>query len=121
MRDYETLVVWERAHAWTVEVYEASAGFPRDERYGLTSQLRRAALSVPTNIAEGCGRPGPGDFARLVGYAGGSVTEADYLLRLATDLGYLRPTDAAALRAEAGHLRRMLAALYRALKQRARP
>jgi four helix bundle protein len=86
--------VWNKAHALTLVIYEVSETFPAGERYGLTSQIRRAAASIPTNIAEGCGRSSSADFGRFLQMAMGSASELEYLLMLARDLRMLasRPT-----------------------------
>jgi four helix bundle protein len=73
MRDFHGLVVWQKAHALTLNVYRVTKRFPDDERFGLTSQLRRSAASVPANLAEGCGRGGEQEFARFVQIATGSA------------------------------------------------
>jgi four helix bundle protein len=87
-RSFEDLIVWQKAHAFVLGVYRLSSDFPREETYGLTSQLRRAAVSVPGNIAEGFKRRSRSDKARLMNIAQGSLEEARYYLRLAADLGY---------------------------------
>lgn len=86
MQNYKNLRVWEDAHALVLEIYNATRSFPNDERYGLTSQIRRAAVSIPSNIAEGTGRGSDADFARFVQFAVGSISEVDYQLLLARDL-----------------------------------
>src|SRR5688572_13546280 len=90
MKNYKTLLVWQRAHELTLMIYEHTKYFPDDEKYGITSQLRRAASSVPTNIVEGCGRYSQGEFARFLQIACGSIYEVGYLNLLATDLKYYR-------------------------------
>ncbi len=109
MGDYRNLRVWERAHRLTLDVYEATHTFPKEERYRLTSQLRRSAASVPANIAEGCGRNGDAELARLLSIAKGSASELDYLLLLAHDLGYLKTPRYEYLTAEVHGISRMLA------------
>ncbi len=89
MRDFKKLAVWEKAHRLTLELYSAHRASRRDEMYGLTSQMRRAAYSIPTNIAEGCGRDGDVELARFLRIAMGSANELEYQLMLARDLGYL--------------------------------
>ena len=89
MKDFRQLKVWEKAHGLTLEIYKATLVFPADERFGLTSQMRRCSSSIGANIAEGCGRSSDGDFCRFLEIAMGSVTELDYHLLLARDLGYL--------------------------------
>jgi four helix bundle protein len=88
-QSFEDLIVWQKAHAFVLNVYRISREFPRQEVWGLTAQLRRAAVSVPANIAEGFKRRGKPDKARLMNVAEGSLEEARYYLRLAVDLGYL--------------------------------
>ena len=89
MKDYRQLKVWERSHRLTVTLYRVTARFPAEERYGLTSQIRRAAASIPANIAEGCGRDGDAELARFCRIASGSASELDYHLLLAKELGLL--------------------------------
>jgi four helix bundle protein len=89
MKDFRKLDVWAKAHALTLAIYRVTAGFPTEERYGLTSQLRRAALSIPTNITEGCGRNTDAEFNRFLEIAMGSASETEYLLLLSFDLKYI--------------------------------
>jgi four helix bundle protein len=98
-------------------VYGATQVLPKEELYGLTSQLRRASSSIPSNIAEGCGRNGDAELARFLGIALGSVNELDYHLLLARDLGYLQPTSYEHLAAETQGVKRMLAAFIDRLRQ----
>ena len=109
MGDYRNLKVWERAHRLTLEVYSATQSFPKDELFGLTSQLRRAAASVPANIAEGCGRNGDAELARFLTIAMGSANELDYHLLLAHDLGYLPSARYEDLATEAQGVAKVLA------------
>jgi four helix bundle protein len=85
---FEDLIVWQKAHRWVLAVYRYSAGFPKQEVYGLTSQIRRAAVSVPANIAEGFKKRGARDKARFLNVAQGSLEECRYYLILCRDLGY---------------------------------
>ena len=87
-RCFQDLVVWKKAHQFVLEVYRLSAAFPKAEMYGLTAQLRRAAISVPANIAEGFRKRGKADKVRLMNVAEGSLDECRYYLILAQDLGY---------------------------------
>ena len=87
MQDFKKLQVWQRSHDLTLRIYELTSRFPREEMYGLTNQIRRACASIPTNIAEGCGRGSPADFGRLLHIAMGSVNETEYLILLARDPG----------------------------------
>jgi four helix bundle protein len=115
MRNYRTLIVWERAHQFTLDVYRATKTFSADERYGLTSQLRRASSSICANIAEGCGRSSDSDFARFLHIAAGSASEADYHLLLARDLGYLPPRRYDELNSLLTEVRRMLTTFIKKL------
>jgi four helix bundle protein len=87
-KSYEELEVWQYGHAVTLQVYRWTRGFPKEERYGLSAQLRRAAVSVPANIAEGFGRRKPLDKARIYNIAEASAEELGYLVRLACELGF---------------------------------
>ena len=80
--------MWERSHELTLKIYELTSQFPREEIYGLTNQIRRACTSIPTNIAEGCGRESTADFARFLQIAMGSASETEYLILLAHNLKY---------------------------------
>jgi|SRR5579863_408834 len=90
-RSYRELLVWQKAKALAVQVYKATEQFPKAETYGLTSQLRRAAVSVASNIAEGQGRLTSGEFQHFLGQARGSLLELDTQLAIALDLSYLKP------------------------------
>ena len=111
-RTVEDLVVWQKAHVFVLNVYTLTAKFPREEVYGLTSQLRRAAVSVPANIAEGFKRRGRPDKARLMNVAEASLEEARYYLRLAHDLGYAPHNT---LRTDAEEVGRLLGSYARTL------
>jgi four helix bundle protein len=117
MQRYTDLKVRQRAHQLVLRVYSLSATFPTDERFGLTSQLRRASVSVGANIAEGSRRATSGDFARFLNIAQGSAGEADYLLLLAQDLRYAPEDKVAPLRAELDEIGAMLHALRRKVEQ----
>jgi four helix bundle protein len=87
-RTFQDLLVWQKAHEFVLAVYSYSATFPKSELYGLTSQLRRASISIPANIAEGFRRRGRADKVRMLNIAQGSLEESRYYLILAADLGY---------------------------------
>jgi four helix bundle protein len=93
MSNFKELKVWQKAHQLVLAVYRDSSAFPAEERFGLTAHLRKTALSIPSNIAEGCGRQTDRDLGRFLSIAAGSANELDYQLLLAHDLGYL-PIDA---------------------------
>jgi four helix bundle protein len=116
MKDFRKLKVWHKAHELVLSVYRATAGFPSEERYGLTSQLRRASVSIPANLAEGCGRHTDQDFARFVDYAMGSASEVEYHLLLARDLSLLDATTYAALHGRTTEVKRMLASFLASLR-----
>ena len=96
MRDFKDLVVWEKAHGLTLELYAVTRTFPKEELYGITSQIRRSAASIGANLAEGCGRRGDGEFGRFLLIAMGSASELTYHLLLARDLHLLKEADYAA-------------------------
>ena len=108
MGDFRNLRVWQRAHQLTLDLYGDSRTFPKEERYRLTSQLRRSAVSIPANIAEGCGRNGDAELARFLTIARGSASELDYYLLLAHDLGYLKSSRYEQLAEEVHGISRML-------------
>ncbi len=116
MQDFRKLVVWEKSHAFTIRVYGATRAFPKEELFVLTSQFRRAASSIPTNIAESCGRTSNADRARFLDMAVGSCCEAEYQIHLATDLGYIDKPNATDLTAAVQELRKMLAAYLARLR-----
>ena len=88
---FRELIAWQKVYALSLEVYKLTAAFPTDERYGLTQQLRRAAVSVPSNVAEGWGRSSTADYVRFLGMARGSLYELQTQLWIAMDLGYVAP------------------------------
>jgi four helix bundle protein len=116
VQDFRNLKVWEKAHALTLDIYRASKSFPRDEMYGLTSQMRRASVSIGANIAEGTCRRGDVDFARFLQIAVGSASEVEYHLLLARDLNLLALADYQRLSEEAVEVKRMLASLMQKLR-----
>ena len=82
MKDFRTLKVWEKSHQFTLKIYSLSRNFPKDELFGLVSQIRRASSSIAINIAEGCGRGSDADFARFLQISMGSASETEYLIML---------------------------------------
>ena len=115
---YRNLEVWQFAMNWTEAVYRSSADWPKDERFGLTSQIRRAAVSVASNIAEGAARRTTGEFLQFIGMARGSLAEAETQLMIAGRLGYLERNSESRLLAVADRISRMLVALAAALRDR---
>gem|GEM_PF-542463 len=92
-KPYRQLVAWHAAHAYALQMYAMTESFPTHERYALTSQLRRAAVSVPTNMVEGYAKHSPKELLRYLDIAAGSLTETEYLLELARDLGYFNQAE----------------------------
>jgi four helix bundle protein len=111
VKDFRDLKVWQSAHELTLAVYHATRTFPRDELYGLTSQIRRCSASIGANIAEGCGKRGNNEFQRYLQIASGSASELDYHLLLAFDLAFLNEQDYQRLQEVLLQLRKMLTAL----------
>jgi four helix bundle protein len=116
-QSFEDLVAWQKAHEFVLGVYALTKTFPNHELFGLTSQLRRAAVSVPANIAEGFKKRGERDKMRLLNIAQGSLEECRYYLILCRDLGY---ADPAPLVAQLGEVSRLLAAYLSAIRASAR-
>jgi len=116
MEDFKKLVVWNKAHQFTLRVYQHTRKFPKDEMYGLTSQLRRASASIGANIAEGCGRRSDAEMKRFLQIARGSANEVEYHLLLAKDLQYLAEDEFSDLEAKMHEVQRMLASLVQRLQ-----
>ena len=121
MKPFTNLKVWQRSHALTLEIYGISAKFPGEERFGLVSQIRRAVVSVPTNIAEGAKRQRKQDYARFLNISEASLAETGYLLLLGRDLGYPSPKIIERLLTEVDEISRMLYALRTKVEQRSDP
>ena len=117
IRDYKDLRVWQRAMDLMVRCYEITKRFPREERYGLSSQLHRSSLSVPANIAEGQGRRGSREFARFLAIAHGSLVELETLVTLGHRVGYYTANDATKTEQLASHVGGMIGALAKTLNK----
>lgn len=117
MQRFTDLKVWQQAHALVLELYPLTARFPPEERYGITSQLRRAAVSIPSNIAEGSKRRSNADYAHFLNIAESSAAETEYLLVLSRDLDYLAAQNAEQLLAKLADIARMLHALRNKVEQ----
>lgn len=111
MQNYKDLKVWEKAHYFTLNIYEITKAFPKEEIYGLTSQMRRSASSIPANIAEGCGKNSRKDFANFLNIALGSSNETEYFLLLAKDLNYINQDSFIELNKQINEIKAMLIAL----------
>jgi four helix bundle protein len=118
VRDFRDMKVWARGHRLVLSVYQATQEFPKEERYGLASQMRRSASSIPANIAEGCGRVGDAEFARFCQLSFGSANELEYWLLLAKDLDYLTVDQYQDLLAKTTEVKRMLGAFLSTLRGR---
>ncbi len=114
---YKDLIAWRKAIAFVTEIYSLTAKFPSHEIYGLTSQLRRAAVSVPSNIAEGQGRNTKGEFRQFVGQARGSLLEVETQLLIASKLGYLNEAESNKLLAGCGEVFRIVNGLLQSLEE----
>ena len=117
MQDFRQLKVWEKAHILTLNVYQSTKNYPREELFGLTSQMRRACASIPANLAEGCAKNTDADFARHVQIAIGPASELEYHLLLSKDLGYLQALEHDQLRDAVVETRRMLISLAGTLRR----
>jgi four helix bundle protein len=111
MQNYKDLKVWEKAHSFTLKVYEATKSFPKEELYSLTNQLRRSASSIPANIAEGSGKNSQLEFGHFLNIALGSANETEYYLILSKDLTYLNAEDFDILSKMINEIKAMLIAL----------
>ena len=116
VKNFRDLKVWAKSHQLTLDVYRATRSFPKDELYGLTSQIRRSCSSIPANIAEGCGRGSDADLARFLQIAMGSACELEYHLLLARDLDLLTVDIHEPLDAEVIEVKRMLTAFIQKLR-----
>jgi four helix bundle protein len=119
LKHYQQLIAWQKAIALVTEIYSATKSFPRDEIYGLTSQLRRAAVSVPSNIAEGQGRATKGEFVQFLCHARGSLYEVETQMAIAANLHYLAPDRRDMLSNRITELGRILNGLIASLQKKA--
>lgn len=118
LKNYKELKVWQKAYQLCLEIYRATRTFPKEERYGLTSQIRRAAVSVPSNIAEGYGRKNKGEYIQALYIAYGSNCELETQIMLSGDLGYVEDKDLRKLLGGVGDVERMLKALIKSLGEK---
>ncbi|RJQ55913.1 MAG: four helix bundle protein [Nitrospiraceae bacterium] len=116
MKNFKELNVWKKSHQLTLKIYQTASTFPREEMYGLTSQIRRACASVPTNIAEGCGRNSDAELARFLEISMGSASELEYLLLLTRELNLINEPDYSKLADEVIEVKRMLASFIKKLR-----
>ena len=118
MQNYKELKVWEKAHSFTLKIYQVTKEFPKEEIYGLTSQMRRAAASIPVNIAEGCGRNSNLELANFLQISLGSTNEMEYDLLLAKELVYLSEPNYSELNILIGEIRAMLLSLIQKVRNK---
>ena len=116
MKDFRELKVWEKGHHLVLVLYKSTAKFPKDELYGLTSQIRRSCVSIPANIAEGCGRNSDAELARFLQIAMGSASELEYHLLLSRDLSLLSTIEYEQLAKDTTEVKKMLASFIQTLK-----
>lgn len=116
MKNFKELNVWLKSHQLVLAVYQVTKSFPSDELFGLTSQMRRAAASIPANIAEGCGRSSDAEFARFLYISFGSASELEYHILLAHDLGMLNEIDCGKLTKNVIEIKKMLSSLIKKVK-----
>jgi len=116
MQNYKDLRVWSKSHELALEIYKSTKGFPKDELYSLTNQIRRASSSIPANIAEGCGKNTSNDFANYLNISLGSANETEYFILLSKDLGYLSSEDYHALDKLVNEIKAMLILLIQKVR-----
>jgi four helix bundle protein len=117
MVNYKNYQVWQRSHKLVLTVYSNTKEFPKTEQFGLISQINRAVLSIPTNIAEGCGRETQKELIRFLYISSGSAHELDYLILVSAELGFISKEDAQSLLSEIDEIKKMLAALIKTIKK----
>jgi four helix bundle protein len=116
LKDFRKQKVWQKAHDLALKVYRVTEAFPKTELFGLTSQIRRAGVSIPANIAEGCGRDTDADFARFLQIAMGSASELEYHLLLAHDLGFFQKAAYEEISNKTTEVKQMLTSFIKKLK-----
>jgi len=118
LKNYRELIVWQKSYQLCLEIYRITRSFPKEEKYGLISQIRRAAVSVPSNIAEGYGRKTTPDYVRSLYVAYGSNCELETQILLSKDLGYINNEEAKKIQENIGEVERMLKALIKSLENK---
>ena len=115
MKDYKKYLVWQKSHQLTLDVYKLSAKYPREETFNLVSQIKRSSSSIPTNIAEGCGRKSDKDFSRFLYISFGSANELEYQMLLSKDLDFISAEDYEKIQLQTEEIKKMLSALIKTL------
>jgi len=118
LKNYKELKVWQKAYELCLEIYRITAKFPKEERYGLTSQIRRSVVSIPSNIAEGYGRKTTLDYIRMLYISYGSVCELETQILLAGDLDFIEKGEKGTLKKSISEIERMLKALIKSLEKK---
>jgi four helix bundle protein len=118
LRNYKELKVWQKSYGLCLEIYRITAGFPKEEKYGLTSQIRRSVVSIPSNIAEGYGRKTTMDYIRMLHISYGSICELETQVLLAGDLGFIEKDSSHTLNKNIAEIERMLKALIKSLEDK---
>ena len=118
LKHYKELQVWQKSYKLCLKIYSIAPQFPNDEKFGLTSQIKRSAVSIPSNIAEGYGRKATADYIRMLYIAYGSVCELETQVSLAGDLGYIEQSPLDALNTDIAEVERMLKALINSLESK---
>lgn len=121
MQDYKKLSVWQKSHEVVLSIYTITSAFPKEEQYMLVQQMRKAAYSIPMNIAEGCGRNSQPDLAHFLNMALGSINELNYQLLLARDLNYLKPAEYEMITESLGEVRAMMLSLITKIRNSINP
>lgn len=116
MQNFKDLIVWQKAHENALFIYSSTKGFPKEELFGITSQIRRAAVSIPTNIAEGCGKFTKKDFAHFLQIAFGSAQEVEYLSLLSSELNYFNKTEYQKIESFNNEVKAMLISLIKKVR-----
>jgi len=116
MQNFKDLIVWQKAHENALLIYSSTKGFPKEELFGITSQIRRAAVSIPTNVAEGCGKFTKKDFANFLQIAFGSSQEVEYLSLLSSELNYFNKTDYQKIESLNNEVKAMLISLIKKVR-----
>jgi four helix bundle protein len=117
MQDYKSLKVWQKAHQIVINIYKITKLFPKEELFCLVSQIRRAAISIPANIAEGAGRGSRIDFNRFLQISFGSISELEYELMLSNELGYINKDSYKKIEASIEEVKKMLSGLIKSIKK----
>jgi four helix bundle protein len=117
MVDYRNYIVWQKSHRLVIDIYKTTSTFPKSEQFNFVSQINRAALSIPTNIVEGCGRETQKELIRFLYISSGSAHELEYLIQAATELTFIDNNDSEKLLSKIDEIKKMLYALIKKIKQ----